>query len=263
MSEALIKFLASNWTTFLILGLVIYQRFFKEQEEEDGVEESTESDKEEEKSRLPSPEQALQLIKDRRTILPKDYNGSPVTQEDMDKIFEAANWAPTHLKNQPWRYIVLEGHDAIKNYLEFVQSWYTERSDQLSEQTLESYRLKFTGAMADWPNKSSHVALIIMKRNTPGGNFLPEWEEMCAVAASVQNIHLMATALGVSGFWSSHTWCKDCRDSEEMRKHLGMEEGDRLLGAFTFGHVDEDKLKSIRSSRVPVSERMRIVKDKI
>ena len=36
---------------------------------------------------------------------------------------------------------------------------------------------------------------------------------------SVQNMHLMTTAMDhVGAFWSSHTWCKAARDSEEIRK---------------------------------------------
>ena len=46
---------------------------------------------------------------------------------------------------------------------------------------------------------------------------LPEWEEICAVAMSVQNMHLAAEAMGIGGFWSSHTWCKRARDSQVYR----------------------------------------------
>ena len=81
---------------------------------------------------------------------------------------------------------------------------------------------------------------------------LPEWEEICAVAMSVQNMHLMATALGgnVGGFWSSHTWCRHARDSQEIKKHFGglMEDPeDRVLGAFVLGKFVEGK--SFRSTR--------------
>ena len=50
---------------------------------------------------------------------------------------------------------------------------------------------------------------------------MPEWEEMCAVAMSVQNMQLQAAALGNVGcFWSSHTWCKDARESTGNRIKL-------------------------------------------
>ncbi len=62
---------------------------------------------------------------------------------------------------------------------------------------------------------------------------MPEWEEIFAVAMSVQNMHLMATAMGDgAGFWSSHTWCKRARDSREMRNFLNLSGEDRVFGAF-------------------------------
>ncbi len=44
----------------------------------------------------------LNIIKARRTITPKDFNGNEVTQEELKDILEAANWAPTHKKTEPW-----------------------------------------------------------------------------------------------------------------------------------------------------------------
>ena len=53
-----------------------------------------------------------------------------------------------------------------------------------------------------------HAALIVMRRQAVPDKRMPEWEEMCATAASVQNMHLMAAGMGLGAFWSSHTWCK-------------------------------------------------------
>jgi len=44
----------------------------------------------------------LNIIKSRRTITPKDFNGNEVTQDEMRDVLEAANWAPTHKKTEPW-----------------------------------------------------------------------------------------------------------------------------------------------------------------
>jgi hypothetical protein len=44
----------------------------------------------------PTPEQVLGLIKKRRSIFPKDYDGSAPPREHIEQMLEAANWAPTH-----------------------------------------------------------------------------------------------------------------------------------------------------------------------
>ena len=58
---------------------------------------------------LPSKAAALNLIKSRRSIMPKDLNGEEVTQEELNLLLEAANCAPTHKRNEPWRYTVIQG----------------------------------------------------------------------------------------------------------------------------------------------------------
>ena len=59
---------------------------------------------------MPSAGQTLNLIKNRRTVTPKDYlSGGSISDEDLNAIMEAANWAPTHNKTQPWRYVILSG----------------------------------------------------------------------------------------------------------------------------------------------------------
>ncbi len=46
------------------------------------------------------------LIKNRRSVFPAQYNDKPIERETIEKILEAANWAPTHKKTEPWRFKV-------------------------------------------------------------------------------------------------------------------------------------------------------------
>ena len=48
---------------------------------------------------------------------------------------------------------------------------------------------------------------IGMKRRALPDKEMPEWEEMCAVSAAVQNIYLAATAHGVAGVLPSVFFC--------------------------------------------------------
>ena len=47
--------------------------------------------------------------------------------------------------------------------------------------------------------KVSHMIMIGMKRQANPEKLMPQWEEQCATACAVQNIYLMATALGLGG----------------------------------------------------------------
>lgn len=66
-------------------------------------------------------------------------------------------------------------------------------------------------------SKASHLILLGMKRYASEKNKFPEWEEVAAVATSVQNIYLQTAAKGLAGFWSTMTFMKFARDSGEMR----------------------------------------------
>lgn len=61
---------------------------------------------------------------------------------------------------------------------------------------------------------------ICMARQAKPGKLMPLWEELAACACAVQNMHLMATSLGVAAYWSS--WHCGARDSPEMLEFLGL-----------------------------------------
>lgn len=58
---------------------------------------------------LPPSEHVAALIKKRRSIFPRDFNGQKVECEHIEAMLEAANWAPTHNLTEPWRFVVIEG----------------------------------------------------------------------------------------------------------------------------------------------------------
>ena len=50
-----------------------------------------------------------EIIKNRRSVFPVQYNDIPVSDAFIKVILENANWAPTHRLTQPWRFKVLQG----------------------------------------------------------------------------------------------------------------------------------------------------------
>ncbi|MFK7813603.1 MAG: nitroreductase family protein, partial [Maribacter sp.] len=49
------------------------------------------------------------LIERRRSVFPSTYIDKPIAKADIERILEAANWAPSHKKTEPWRFKVLQG----------------------------------------------------------------------------------------------------------------------------------------------------------
>ena len=62
--------------------------------------------------------------------------------QEIEMILEAANWAPTHAKNEPWRYAIIEGSKSIHGYFDFLESWYENHVDEISEEDLTRFKRK-------------------------------------------------------------------------------------------------------------------------
>ena len=76
----------------------------------------------------------------------------------------------------------------------------------------------------------NYMIAIIMRAKT-GPKQFPEWEQAAAVASAVQNMHLQSTKFPqLACYWSS--WHDKARDSDEMKKFLGMQPEDKCHGFF-------------------------------
>jgi len=198
----------------------------------------------------PTPEQVLGLIKKRRSIFPKDYDGSAPPRKHIEQMLEAANWAPTHGKTEPWRFVVMSGEGKA----DFEEMCHDVTKEQLGDGSdkYQKYLEKRDRKKAD-KAKVSHLIAICMKRATNPDKTMPEWEEIAACASAVQNMHLMATALGVACYWSTG----GPLDSPELLKFCGLtEEGDRCLGLFHVGMAPPERMQAYRATRGPIAKKV-------
>ncbi|MBL8815280.1 MAG: nitroreductase [Planctomyces sp.] len=165
----------------------------------------------------------LRIISNRRSIKPGDYLETPIPPAILDQLFEAANWAPTHGMTEPWRFVVFEGDTRIALGEELARIYRsTTSADQIQDAKAEK--------LCRNPSLSPCILAIGMHRQV--SKKIPEIEEIEAVACAVQNLHLMATALGIGGYWSSGA--PIC--TNEFRDFLGMSPDDKVLGLFYLGY---------------------------
>ncbi|MCV6628393.1 MAG: nitroreductase [Flavobacteriaceae bacterium] len=161
------------------------------------------------------------IIKMRRSVFPPQYNGKPIDKTVIEKVLEAANWAPTHAKTEPWRFKVLSGDK--KNELGvFLAKKYKETAAKFSE--IKFRKIQDNAVHSDW------AIVIGMQRDSK--ERIPEWEEVAAVAMAVQNLWLKATELGVGGYWSSPAVVR------YLPEIFPFEEGESCLGVFYLGNYD-------------------------
>ena len=173
----------------------------------------------------------LELIKSRRSIMPNQYNASTIKDEEINLILEAANWAPTHKKTEPWRFKVLK--NKTKNDLgKFLADKYKESNTNFS-------KFKYNN-LIEKAKKSSTIILICMQRDP--NESVPEWEEIASVSMSVQNMWLMASQMKIGSYWSSPSFMNYLGDFIPLSKD------EKCLGFFYMGHYSGEKANRIPGS---------------
>lgn len=161
------------------------------------------------------------LIKNRRSVFPAQYNDKPIAKTDIEKILEAANWAPNHKKTEPWRFKVLQGESQAKLGL-FLSLKYMENDSKPKEFKVQK--------LIENPKRAGAIIAICMQRDP--SESLPEWEEIAATAMAVQNMWLCCTEMGIGCYWSSPGLV------QYMDDFFAMEEGESCLGFFYMGYYD-------------------------
>jgi nitroreductase len=134
-------------------------------------------------------EAALSLITGRRTNLRMDPDQA-VGRELIERLCEAATWAPNHKLTEPWRFAVLTG--PARRALGEIVARDLEARGIDEPARLDKARTKYLRAPA-----------IVAVGCAPGADPIRRTEDRDAVAAAVQNLLLAATAAGLASYWAT------------------------------------------------------------
>ena len=176
------------------------------------------------------------VIKSRRSIKPVKMNGKKISNEQVTELLKLANWAPTHGRTEPWRFIVYSG-DKVKEFCrQHAELYKTHIPPEKFEQANYEKQLH-NGDLA------SHVIIAIMQRGSSPK--IPALEEIAATAIAIQNILLGATAAGIASFWSTGGMAHH----PVMKHFLGLKEQDIVMSLLYLGYTDE-KTEGKRQSEI-------------
>ncbi|OJV20199.1 MAG: nitroreductase [Dyadobacter sp. 50-39] len=175
------------------------------------------------------------IIRTRRAIFPPNYIEKEIPQEVLENILENANYAPTHKRTEPWRFIVFRGQEKLQHLASFFMERYRNNTPA------ESFSQARYEAAGEKILKSACVIAINAELHP---NDLPEWEETAAVACAVQNMWLTATAYGIGSYWSSPAVLK------ELGEYLELPEGQKCLGLYYLGYHNAPEVPARRNSTI-------------
>lgn len=161
-----------------------------------------------------------EIIEQRRSIFPKDYTETEISQDIIDEILNAATLAPNHKRTKPWRFKIFKGEEKAALASEMQAIYKASQPEHLFlEKKYNDIGFKI--------NKADTVVSIVV--NFSG--MLPEWEEIAAVSMAVQNMYLTCTVNGVGCYWSSP------KIVDQLKESLTIEENQKCLGLFYMGNL--------------------------
>lgn len=186
-----------------------------------------------------SKEDTMELIQLRRSI--RNYDDTPVSEEDLQYILEAGRQAPSGENHQPWRFTVVRDKEN-KDYLSQLGKGASGRrftADLLSKHIMErfakledpekrakAFRKLTSGDVSAFVNQAD-VILIISGR-------LDVWDTPYDTSSAIENMMLAATALGLGTCWVG-ACTLDVRDELKLQKHFGIPAGFKSIGILSIG----------------------------
>lgn len=167
-------------------------------------------------------------IKGRRSC--RGFSPERVSEEAIEKILDAATWAPSPLNAQPWEFIVVTSEEVKKRIYAEAERCRKWALDKSGWKWLEGYHVDFV------QSAPVIVAVIGDPKKTGVDMFLEEgtvgYQHACA--AATQNIHLAAHALGLSSLWFTFF------DKKPMREILGVDPSKTPLALVCLGKASAD-----------------------
>ncbi len=181
------------------------------------------------------------IIYERRSVKPSLMNGKKISTSIIEQLLALADWAPTHGRTEPWRFIVFSGNGLAQ----FSQ----QHADLYKKYTPEE---SFTNAkyqnIIQNGEKASHVIAVYMKRQAT--QKIPLIEEIAATAAAIEHILLGAQEHGIAALWSTGGMTYH----NSMKQLFGLEEHDQMMGLIYLGYSEEPAPPAKRN--IPLSEKV-------
>ena len=168
-----------------------------------------------------SKSNVLNLIKGRRNT--KQFSGEDISVEEIEVLLEAAVWAPNHRNNEPWRFFTVRKESSIRN--EIANGIIALQESNSTGKLPDLHKQRITQDIARQP------WLIFVYSEISDRDEITE-ENYGAVCCAIQNMLLMATAMGLSVGWSTGGISK----IENLDNIFGIEEPLKIVGVLTVGY---------------------------
>ena len=165
----------------------------------------------------------LNLIKGRRNT--KQFSDEDISVKEIEVLLEAAVWAPNHRNNEPWRFFTVRKESPVRDDISNGIIALQEKNSRGQLPDLHKQRITQDVARQPW--------LIFVYSEISDQLEINE-ENYGAVCCAIQNMQLMATAMGLSVGWSTGGISK----IENLDNIFSIEEPLKIVGVLTVGYPE-------------------------
>lgn len=137
-------------------------------------------------------------IVNRRTH--KVYSGGSISRDTLERLLDAATWAPNHGHTEPWRFYVVHGADKLAAMNERVQATLdamAKPGDEIATRKILNKKRKLASRL-----ETTAAVVVVTWTRSPDDAFQDQ-EDYAATACAIQNLLLSAHAEGFGSLWST------------------------------------------------------------
>lgn len=163
---------------------------------------------------------AIELLKTRRSMKPREMTGPGPSPAEIDTILTIGARVPDHGKLAPWRFILFEG-DARVRAGEIIAKVFARKNPQASSAEIEIEKKRLTDAPLV-------IGIVSFTKPHPK---VPPWEQELSAGASAMNIVTAATALGYGACWLTGWFAFD----RDVLDGFGLKADEKLAGFIHIG----------------------------
>lgn len=163
---------------------------------------------------------ALELLKTRRSIKPREMTGPGPSAAELETILTIGARVPDHGKLAPWRFIIFEG-EARERAGDVIAAVFARKNPQATAAEIEVEKKRLTDAPLV-------IGVVSSTRPHPK---VPPWEQELSAGASAMNIVTAATALGYGACWLTGWFAFD----RDVLEGLGLKGEEKLAGFIHIG----------------------------